>query len=58
MDGWMDGWMYCKASPPSLCHSFFPHQCVLIHVPKQNHSKAIHLSKDNQKERKKEEEED
>ncbi len=34
---------------------FFPtNVSSLIHVPKQNHSKAINLSKNNQKERKKE----
>ncbi len=34
---------------------FFPtNVSSLIHVPKQNYSKAIHLSKDIQKERKKE----
>ncbi len=47
---------YCEgSSPPSLCHYFFPtNVSSLIHVSKQNHSEAIHLSKDNQK-RKKEE---
>ncbi len=48
---------YCEgSSPPSLCHSFFHINVYsLIHVSKPNHSKAIHLSKDNQKVRKKEE---
>ncbi len=51
IDEWMDV-QYCEgSSPPSLCLSFSPP----IHVSKQNHSKAIHLSKDNQK-RKKEKE--
>ncbi len=50
-------WMnvqYCECyRPPSLCHSFSPtNVSFLIHVSKPNHSKAIHLSKDNQKRKK------
>ncbi len=52
-NGWLK-WMdvqYCEgSSPPSLCHSPPPP----TNVSKQNYSKAIHLSKDSQKERKKE----
>ncbi len=51
---WMDGCTVRLLVVPLSATLFSPtNVSSLIHIPKQNHSKAIHLSKDNQ-ERKKE----
>ncbi len=61
MDG-INGWMFStvRVLVLPLSDTLFSPTNVssLFHVSKQNHSKAIHLSKDNKKERKKEEEEE